>query len=162
MKENRRVTKGPEINRGRKINVNEEEVSMFAPETAETTGFKHCQVCSAAQINRDKFCRRCGASQSHRVEPINCITGSAAGGVADKSLCETEPLSGGRNLLGSYSGRLVGAVTQELSEQTSRRGADRWARLLISLLVAAPLWLMIVLLSPLDAYVAAKNLAKQL
>jgi len=138
---------------------------MFAPETAETTGFKHCQVCSAAQIDRDKFCRRCGASQSHRVESINCITGSAAGavvGMADKSVCETEPLSGGRNLLGSYSGRLVGAVTQELSEQTSRRGADRWARLLISILVAAPLWLMIVLLSPLDAYVAAKNLAKQL
>ncbi len=137
---------------------------MFAPETAETTGFKHCQVCSAAQIDLDKFCRRCGASQSRRVEPINCITGSAAGavGMADRSGCETAPLSGSGSLRRSYSGRLVGIVTQELSEQTSRCGANRWAILLISMLVAAPLWLMIVLLSPLDAYVAAKNLAKQL
>jgi hypothetical protein len=138
---------------------------MFAPETAETTRFKHCQVCSAAQIDLDKFCRRCGASQSRRVEPINCITGSAAdavAGLADRSVCETARLSGSGSLRRSYSGRLVGIVTQELSKQTSRCGADRWAKLLISMLVAAPLWLMIVLLSPLDAYVAAKNLAKQL
>src|SRR5262249_21551082 len=138
---------------------------MFAPETAETTRFKHCQVCSAAQIDLDKFCRRCGASQSRRVEPINCITGSAADavvGMADRLGCETAPLSGSGTLRRSYSGRLVGVVTQELSEKTSSLRANRWAMILISMLVAAPLWLMIVILSPLDAYVAAKNLAKQL
>jgi hypothetical protein len=31
----------------------------------------------------------------------------------------------------------------------------------VSMLIAVPLWLMIVLLSPLDAYVAAKAVAKQ-
>jgi hypothetical protein len=138
---------------------------MFAPETADTVGFKHCQVCSAAQIDHDKFCRRCGASQSRRIEPLNSTTGSVAGavvGVTGKSVCETAPLPGSGSLRRSYSGRLVGIVTQELSEQTSSLRANWWAMLLISLLVAAPLWLMIVLLSPLDAYVTAKNLAKQL
>jgi hypothetical protein len=53
-------------------------------------------------------------------------------------------------------------VTKELSEKTSSLRANRLAMLLISMLVAAPLWLMIVLLSPLDAYVAAKNLAERL
>jgi len=82
--------------------------------------------------------------------------------MADRVGCETAPLSGSGTLRRSYSGRLVGIVTQELSKQTSRCGANRRATLLISMLVAAPLWLMIVLLSPLDAYVAAKDLAKQL
>src|SRR5262249_19339438 len=137
---------------------------MFAPETAETTGLRHCQVCGAAQTARDKFCRRCGVSQSRRVEPINCITGSVTGDVVGRAVrpgCETRPLSGSGALRRSYSGRLVGIVTQELSEQTSSLRANHWAMLLISILVAAPLWLMIVLLSPLDAYVAAKALAKQ-
>jgi len=137
---------------------------MFAPETAETTDFKHCQACGAVQNERDKFCRRCGVSQSRRVESMNCITGNVAGDVAeraDRFGCETRPLSTGAALRRSYSGRLVGIVTQEVSEQTTSLRANRWAMLLISMLVAAPLWLMIVLLSPLDAYVAAKDLAKQ-
>jgi hypothetical protein len=138
---------------------------MFAPETAETTGFKQCQVCGAAQIARDKFCRRCGARQSRCDEPLQCVTGAAASDIvwrADRSGCETVPLSGSGTLRRSYSGRLVGIVTHELSEQTSSLRANRSAMLLISMLVAAPLWLIIVLLSPLDAYVAAKDLAKLL
>jgi ribosomal protein L40E len=133
---------------------------MFTSETAETTGFKLCQACGAAQNERDKFCRRCGVSQSLRVEPLNCITGGVAGRI-DRSGCETGPQSGSGTLRRSYSGPLVDNVTKKLSEQTSALRANCWAMLLISMLVAAPLWLMIVLLSPLDAYVAAKDLAKQ-
>jgi hypothetical protein len=133
---------------------------MFAPETAETTGFEQCQVCGAAQIDRDKFCRRCGASQGRRVQPINCITGVVVES-ANSSGCETAPLSGSGTLRKSYSGPLMNIMTQKLSVQTSRYGANRWAMLLIGMLVAAPLWLMIVLLSPLDAYAVAKDLARQ-
>ncbi|MGH8692619.1 MAG: zinc ribbon domain-containing protein [Burkholderiales bacterium] len=140
---------------------------MFAPETIETSGFKQCRVCGAEQLDRDKFCRRCGVNQSgqsRRVEPLNNITGSVTSDVigrADRVDYETRPLSGGGTLRRSYSGPLVGIVTLELSEQTSSLRTNRWARLLISTLVAVPLWLMIVLLSPLDAYVAAKEIAKQ-
>lgn len=137
---------------------------MFAPETAETTGFKHCQACGAAQNERDKFCRRCGVSQSRRIESTNCITGNVVCDVAersDRSGCETRPLSASGSLRKSFSDPLVNSVTRKLSEQTTPLRANRWAMLLISVLVAAPLWLMIVLLSPLDAYVAAKDLAKR-
>ena len=137
---------------------------MFEQETAETTDFRRCQACGVAQRDRDKFCRRCGVSQSLRFEPLNCMTGdgpdSVVGG-ADRSGRETALLTSGGTLRRSYSGKLVGKVTNELSEHTSSFHANRWAMLLISLLVAAPLWLMIVFLSPLDAYVAAKDLAKQ-
>lgn len=134
---------------------------MFAPETAETIGLKHCQVCRAAQIDRDKFCRRCGASQSRRVEAIHSIAGAVVD-ISGGSGCETAPLPGSGSLCRSYSGRLVGVVTKELSGQTASLRDNRWARFLIGMLVAPPLWLMIILLSPLDAYVAAKNLARQL
>src|SRR5215510_6834754 len=138
---------------------------MFAPETAETTGFKQCRACGAAQNERDKFCRRCGASQSRRIGSMNCITGNVASDLAetaDRTGCETRPLSASGSLRKSYSGPLVNSVTRKLSEQTTSLRTNRWAMLLIGVLVAAPLWLMIVLLSPLDAYVAAKDLAKQL
>jgi hypothetical protein len=146
------------------INVHEEGVVMFAPETAETTGFKQCEVCGAAQNKRDKFFRRCGVSRSRYGEPSHWATAGVAGGIvwrADRAGCETVPLSGSGTLRRSYSGPLVGMVAQQLSEQTSSLRANHWAMLLISMLVAVPLWLMIVLLSPLDAYVAAKDLARQ-
>jgi hypothetical protein len=95
---------------------------------------------------------------------MNCITGNVAGPVAemaDRTGCETRPLSASGSPRKSYSGPLVNSVTRKLSEQTASLRANRWVMLLISALVAAPLWLMIVLLSPLDAYVAAKDLAKQ-
>ena len=141
-----------------------EEVSMFEQETAETTGFKQCQACGATQRDRDKFCRRCGVSQSLCVDPLICTTSSIAGDVlgrVNRSGCETRPLSDCGTLRRSYSGRLVSIVTHELSEQTSPLCANRWGMFLIRLLVATPLWLMIVLLSPLDAYVVAKDLARQ-
>lgn len=135
---------------------------MFAPETAETTGFKQCRSCGAEQINRDKFCRRCGASQGRRGELSSCMTGSNVVAVEPIwSSCETARLSEAESRRRSYSGPLVNIVTQQLLEQTSSLRANRLAMLLISLLVAAPLWLMILLLSPLDAYVAAKELTKQ-
>ena len=158
------MTNGLWINKCQKINVYEERVRMLALEIAETTGFKHCQGCSAVQISRDKFCRRCGVSQSHRAESLNCITGRVDGAIvgrAERSDYETKPLSRCRTWRRSYSGRLVSIVTQELSGRTSSVRANRWARTLVSLLVAVPLWLLIVLLSPLDAYVAANDLAKR-
>jgi hypothetical protein len=137
---------------------------MFAPETAETTDLKHCRVCGAMQMGHDKFCRRCGASQSRRVEPINGNAGGVAGATgrrAEKPGRESEPLPGSATLRRSYTGPLVDIVTQWLSEQTSSLRANRRMMFIIRILVVAPLWLMIVLLSPLDAYVAAKAITKQ-
>lgn len=137
---------------------------MFEQETAETTDFQRCPACRAAQREHDKFCRHCGVSQSRHFQQLNCMTGGIPNnfdGGAGKYGCETVLLIGRVTPRRSYSGKLVGIVTQELSEHTSSFRANRWAMILISLLVAAPLWLMIVLLSPLDAYAAAKDLAKQ-
>ncbi len=128
---------------------------MFAPEIIETVGLMQCHTCGAELLERDKFCRRCGVSQRLR---------TAGSGVAadrtDRSEYETRPLAGGKSLGGSFSGMIVNFVTQSVSEGTSHCGANRWTMRLVGALVAVPLWLMIALLSPLDAYVAAKAIAK--
>lgn len=129
---------------------------MYAPDTIETIGLNQCHVCSSELLDRDKFCRRCGASQSSHIDQTVDITGRAA-----LSDLETRPSSGGGPLRRSYSDPLIRIVTRELSQRTSPFRANRWAIRLVSALVAVPLWLMIVLLSPLDAVVAAKAVARQ-
>jgi ribosomal protein L40E len=154
------------------LTLQREEAEMFEQERAETTDLTLCRVCGAEQPDRDKFCRRCGVSQNRTGDQLVSIRRGVSHSVspsisydviasADRSGCDTGALSGSGTLRRSYSGPLVGIVSQKLSEETSSFRANRWVMLLISMMVAVPLWLMIVLLSPLDAYVAAKDLARQ-
>ena len=139
-------------------------VDQRRPEITEILGLKQCRLCDAELLERDRFCRRCGVSRSRGAEPLINMTGGHAGDVigrVESAGYETRLLPGVGTLRRPYSGALVGIVTQELSEKTSWLLANHWARLLIRTLVAVPLWLMIMLLSPLDAYVAAKDLARQ-
>ena len=128
---------------------------MFAPEMTETIGLTQCHTCRAELLESDKFCRRCGLIQSLCTAPL-----TVAAGHSGRFKYETRPLSGGADRGGSFSGTLVNFVTQSVSERTSGCGANRWTMRLVGALVMAPLWVMIVLLAPLDAYVAAKAIAK--
>lgn len=128
---------------------------MFAQEMMETAGLAQCHACRAELLERDKFCRRCGVSQR-----LSVVTPTVIASHSDRFVYETKPLLGGANRGGSFSGALVNLVTQSVSEGTSRCGANRWTMRLIAALVMAPLWVLIVLLAPLDAYVAAKAIAK--
>jgi len=128
---------------------------MFTPEMTETVGLTQCHTCRAELLESDKFCRQCGLNQSLCTAPLTVIDGHG-----DGFEYETRPLRGGANRGGSFSGTLVNFVTQSVSERTSGCGANRWTMRLVGALVMAPLWVMIVLLAPLDAYVAAKAIAK--
>jgi hypothetical protein len=136
---------------------------MNSLEITETIGLNQCRVCGAEQINFDIFCRRCGARQSCKIDQsTNTASGITFGyiGSTNNSGYETRPFHVNLTTRRSCSDQLVSIVTQELSERTSSIRANRWVMHLVSVLVTAPLWLMIVLLSPLDAYLAAKNIAK--
>jgi len=123
-------------------------------ETRETAGLKSCNDCSRELREGDRFCRRCGADQN----------GSPAGGV----------VGGGRRLASNYrtsrlpegddcrrfSGSLMKSLVGSVSVRASRIN-NRFAKLVISLLAAAPLWLLIVLLAPFDAYAAARSIANE-
>ena len=128
---------------------------MFTPEMIETIRFTQCHNCGSQLLESDKFCRHCGVSQRLRNDWSTVVAGRTG-----RSEYETKPLPGGNNPSGSFSGKLVNYVTQSVSEETSSLRANRWTMRLVGALVIVPLWLMIALLSPLDAYVAAKAIAK--
>jgi hypothetical protein len=128
---------------------------MFASEMKETVGLTQCHTCRAELLESDKFCRRCGLNQNLCTAPLTVVDDYGAG-----FEYETRPLRGGASRGGSFSGTLVNLLTQSVSERTSGCGANRWTMRLVGALVMAPLWVMIVLLAPLDAYVAAKAIAK--
>jgi hypothetical protein len=138
---------------------------MNALEITETLGLNQCQNCRAEQNDYDKFCRRCGARQSRSIDrSINTTSGINSGsfGISEKfSGYNTRPFPVNRTQRRSCSDQLVSLVTQELSERTSSIQTNRWVMHIVSVLVTAPLCLLIVLLSPLDAYLAAKNIVKQ-
>ncbi|MGH9836427.1 MAG: hypothetical protein ACRD9Y_25670 [Blastocatellia bacterium] len=129
---------------------------MLAQEMKETVGLNQCHACGAEGLERDKFCRRCGVNHSFRTAPY---IGGAGG--TEPFECETRQLPVIESRCYSFSGALAQAVTRGVSERTSPFRNQRWALRLVSALVAVPLWLMIVLLSPFDAYVAAREIAKQ-
>lgn len=128
---------------------------MYALENTETVGLLQCHTCGAEQRERDKFCRRCGVSQRLNTASFALVTGGTNG-----SDSATRPLVGA-NRSGSFSGALINLVTEGVAARTSLLRANRWTTRLVSTLIALPLWLMIVLLSPLDALMAARAIARQ-
>ncbi|HSB11437.1 MAG TPA: hypothetical protein VLM38_18255 [Blastocatellia bacterium] len=55
------------------------------------------------------------------------------------------------------SGPLIKTLLIEMSANSTAKGHGRVVLSLIQAIIMIPIWLMIVLLSPLDAYAAAKN-----
>lgn len=126
---------------------------------AKTVAVKACSACSGQLLESDRFCRWCG-----EVQPASGGLGAAAKPASDQLaaarfttslLVETSP-----DLYHRVSGPLVSAVVRSVaSGELGEQG--RWMRRCLLALVSLPIWLMIVLLSPLDAYVAAKNLLRE-
>ncbi len=129
---------------------------MYAPENTETSDLMGCHACGAQQRDRDRFCRRCGVSQRPNIASVT--------GGRDWFACETRPLPGTQHY-DSFSGVLVNLVAEGVFAQASALSSslvgNRWTMRLVSALVAVPFWFMIVLLSPLDAYVAVRAIARR-
>jgi hypothetical protein len=120
-------------------------------ENAETVDLKRCHACAAELLDTHKFCRRCGARH-----PDGYITSTD---LAHSSNWQTRPLAGNTGEHASYSSQLIRIVTESLSARTSTKRLNRKSRWLVSTLITIPIWLLIVMLSPLDAYTAAKSAA---
>lgn len=126
-------------------------------ELTETIGFRRCCHCTAELRELDKFCRRCGARQSHCYATSTDLTFAG--------ISETKPLQGRPTFqpctesYTTYSGQLIRIVAESMSARTSAPCAHGWLKRLICTLITIPIWMLIVMLSPLDAYAAAKAAA---
>ena len=128
---------------------------MYPDQNSITVAVKRCASCESGLLERDRFCRRCGVRQPAHSTSRNLFTaaavqrGDTAGGSHEARLCR------------KVSGPLVDAVIDGISPSGSARTGS-FVRASILALVSVPIWLMIVLLSPLDAYAAARSLVRQI
>jgi hypothetical protein len=130
---------------------------------ARTVAVKACPDCAAGLLDRDKFCRWCGALQPGSEK---CETNYKA---APTEPCETVAVPATAGLMSNIrgdvyrkiSGPLVSAVVTGALPSTLPDHQSPFVQRITLALISIPIWLMIVLLSPLDAYAAVKNLARQ-
>lgn len=132
---------------------------------ARTVAVKACTECGSGLLERDKFCRWCGARQPGPESlGLNRVEATPIGeGVSGSPLCATVEIATGARS-GVYhriSGPLVSAVVTGALSVPSTENQSAFIKRVILALISIPIWLIIVLLSPLDAYAAVKNLARQ-
>jgi hypothetical protein len=100
--------------------------------------------------DHDKFCRHCGARQTGAIAPPPANTAPSAYAT---SRLQAEAFN-------SVSASLLNAIAAVAQAGTAQLDSRRLRRA-VSVLIAVPLWLIIVLLSPIDAYATAKTIAGQ-
>jgi len=119
-------------------------------EQKTTVDLRTCRDCSAEMRDRDKFCRHCGARRTGAIAPPPANTTLSA--------YATSRLQA--DTFHSVSASLLNAITAGAQAGTAQLDSPR-LRHAVSVLIAVPLWLIIVLLSPIDAYATAKAIAGQ-
>ena len=126
---------------------------MLNTQTKESGAIKQCPACGGKLLAGDRFCRHCGVTQND-----SYVTAALT---ADLINYETRPLSDDKAAYQSLSGTLVNIVAHGLSAKSLSICASRKLTRLVAVIATIPIWLLIVLLSPVEAYVAAKTITKQ-
>jgi hypothetical protein len=124
----------------------------------KTVGIKQCRACGSGLLEPDRFCRRCGVQQPNHLPDQDTITASW-----ELASYKTSMLATGaqQEVYRRVSAPLVNAVlTGALAGHSIDTESAALKRVILAL-ISIPVWLIIVLLSPLDAYAAVRNLARQ-
>ena len=134
-------------------------------EEARTVAIKACAECHSGLLDRDKFCRWCGVRQpGFESSAINREPATPTNdGRSSLPLGATVAIAAGQrtDVYRKVSGPLVNAVVTGALPVPSPENQSAFLNRIILALISIPIWLIIVLLSPLDAYAAVKNLARQ-
>ena len=135
---------------------------MSAPDMAVTIPVKACNACKGGLLDSDKFCRWCGKPQTLSLTPA--VVSQDRVSSNSLSLYTTSALNRASGDVRSYrkiSGPLLHALASGMSRDRSTEPMGRVVRAVVQALVSVPIWLMIVLLSPVDAYLAAKSISRE-
>jgi hypothetical protein len=107
-----------------------------------------CTECAAEIHQSARYCRFCGA-------PTAGSTQSRNGGPWAMPTRPLQPNDGYRPV----SGPLIEAVGAGFGSSRALQLRGSFARTLLFAFISLPVWLLIVLLSPVDAYLAARSIA---
>ena len=121
---------------------------------AKTVAIRHCSSCDRESTAQDNFCRWCGTSQ-----------GDGPGAMEpeiDDSNNQTTLLGKGECFYESLAGPSLESLTRVVKAKTGPLHLNRFGMLVLSVLIAVPMWLLIVLLSPIDAFLSARAASSQI
>lgn len=121
----------------------------------KTTVLTACRTCGTGLLEGNNFCRWCGAPRKSDLT-VRLQTSLTT----PHPVHSPEQRGGFNSTYHLVSGPLVEAIAENVSSTLTLQHRDRFLQCLIQALVSIPIWLMFVLLSPFDAYAAAKNVTK--
>ena len=139
-----------------------------------TRGFKACRSCSNGMQDQDRYCRRCGtyqsklntqdelvAAQPEQIEYVGSV------GVATAPLPKSflaganeQPAEPYRSISGSLLNAVASGMYLNSANDLSGKTKTGMARRVTAALLSVPIWLIIIMLSPLDAYLATRSLLR--
>jgi len=125
-----------------------------------TVGIKACCACDSPLLEHDKFCRWCGIPQ---FELMSQTRERLPQPLSETLRYATSRLAGSTRLEAyrRVSTPLVNAVVTGAIGAESIGNQNAFVRRIILGLISIPIWLIIVFVSPLDAYAVVRNLARQ-
>ena len=135
---------------------------MYEPNLTTTVDITPCRSCGAGLIAKSNFCRSCGAARtstpvtfSDRTIPVGRCEPEARGNYSTTRLA-------GQQLYHPVSGPLVSAVVAGVPASIPRSSATGLSKRILLALMAIPIWVMIILMSPLDAYASARIIGSRI
>ena len=129
---------------------------MYKSDDTTTVSIKPCSSCGAGMLEESRFCRSCGIATSDS-SPLMSATN-----IREESLrYTTNPLSR-KELYHPVSGPLVSAVVAGVPASAQHSPSGPLSKRVLLALMALPIWVMIILLSPLDAYQSAKIIGNRI
>jgi hypothetical protein len=133
------------------------------PADQETVAIKPCCACGIGLLEESNFCRLCGERQlsSPGSSAADARAGAGNGQHASLERYETSKLSH-PILYHPVSGPLVKAVAEGVPACASHSVPRELPKRVLFALMAIPIWVMIILLSPIDAYASAKIIGQRI
>jgi hypothetical protein len=120
----------------------------------QTVAIKPCCSCGAGLLEGSRFCRLCGANQQAIDAIITNSESELRSSYITSKLSSSIPYH-------PVSGPLVQAVARGVPASASQSVARDLPKRLLFALMAIPIWVMIILLSPIDAYASAKIIGQR-
>lgn len=130
---------------------------MYETRQNNSSALDLCPDCQAATHERDRFCRHCGAELGARTRMLAVAERPTTELNSAPSRYATAPLAALPERR-PVSAPMVKFVTTELP----KLNGNRFARRATLTLIALPIWLMMILLSPFDAYAATKAVGERM
>lgn len=135
---------------------------MYESDETTTVAIKPCRSCGAGLIDGSKFCRSCGVAQGDTLPPSSQPTISVAHAEPEPLVHYATTRLSQLKLYHPVSGPLVNAVVAGVPASAQHSPAGGFSKRMLLALMAIPIWLMIILLSPLDAYASAKIIGNRI